>query len=167
MVGQKGAHWKRLQNQASKAVVTCCVPGCDKKYRKDKINRKHYLHVVQCDKNGKPLRPGSVNFNNIEDKTIISHTTYFYEKDLDPKSTKECIIPPIKKLTPFEQMATKRKSSSGDGAGPSKVTKQSGDQSSDDPDDVQEPEVDMIDVQESGGLESQVNWKKIIVLLLV
>ena len=125
MVGQKGTRWNKIPQQESKSTVTCIVPGCNKTFRKDKINNKHYNVVVKCDNSGLPLRPGSLHFNELECDIIKSHTKYFYENKLDPKTSKECLKADVPKLTPFQQMVLKRAGSSGDSGepGPSKISR--------------------------------------------
>jgi hypothetical protein len=109
MPGQKGQNWARLKNQPSRETVQCMV--CGKLFRRDKLNDKHYVKVVAVDSENKPLRPGSLLFNRIQDENIRKHTEYFYEHTLDPFSTKACAAVPATssaKLSPFEDMERRK-----------------------------------------------------------
>ena len=110
MVGQKGQKWTKTKSQPSKDEVQCIV--CGKKFRRDKLNDKHYMKVVKVDAANKPLRPGSVAFNSIEDESIKQHTEYFYKNNLDPTCTKVSLSVPTQstsRLSPFQEMERRRK----------------------------------------------------------
>jgi len=111
MVGQRGQKWSKVKKQPSKEEVLCIVPECGKKFRRDKLNDKHYVKVVKVDASNKPFKPGSTLFNRIEDESIKIHTEYFYKNKLDPSSTKESLPsgqPSSSKISPFEEMERRR-----------------------------------------------------------
>jgi hypothetical protein len=109
MPGQKGQNWTKPKNQPSKEEVKCVA--CQRIFRRDKINSRHYVKVVKLDGDNKPARPGSVHFNSIEDESMRIHTEYFYKNKLDPFSTKACNPVSAKdepKLSPFEEMERRK-----------------------------------------------------------
>jgi hypothetical protein len=131
MPGQKGQSWAKAKGQPSKENVQCIV--CERQFRRDKINTRHYVRMVKLDAENKPVRPGSLSFNRIEDEDMKIHTEYFYKNNLDPFNTKVCAPSARKssvKLSPFEEMERRKllkrphgseESSSSTGIPPTKI----------------------------------------------
>lgn len=109
MPGERGSHWTKLRHQPSRAHVECIVPECKKIFRRDKINVLHYMKLVQLDNSGKPIRPGSFVFNEIENEEKKVHTTFFYENNLDPSTSKEHKKRSVEVMDPFRQMEARKK----------------------------------------------------------
>ena len=109
MPGGKGTSWGKPKWQPSRENVQCIVPGCERNYRRDKINAQHYTKLVVLDNSSKPLRPGSKLYNDIESEEIRNHTRFFYENELDPLTCKDFKKRPQQKMNPFQQMEARKK----------------------------------------------------------
>ncbi len=109
MPGQKGQNWAKPRNQPSREDIRCII--CGKIFRRNKINSKHFTKVVKVDSENKPVRPGSVAFNGIQNENIKKHTEYFYKNRLDPCSSKICAAVPARIPTqpsPFEDVERRK-----------------------------------------------------------
>ena len=95
---------KAISGGGHREYLICVVPDCGKKFRRDQLNTRHYFRVVATNNDGKPLRPDSLQFNQINNEETKNHTKCFYENELDP-SEKVHKKEEKEKLTPFQRMA--------------------------------------------------------------